>query len=63
MRRLLLLGLLLLTTSGCDDDDGGGGSAGEGTIRGTLRPFRSNEQSAEGGVSQSIRSPFRKSEL
>ncbi|MFY2564382.1 S8 family peptidase [Corallococcus terminator] len=62
MRRLLLVGLLLLSATSCDES-GGGGPDDSGTVAGTLTPFRSNEQSSEGGVSRATRLPFSKSVL
>nr|BDT31476.1 S8 family peptidase [Myxococcus sp. MH1] len=67
MRRAWLVGLwLLLSVSGCDESKGGGGADGgtdpnKGTVTGTLTPFRSNEQSTEGGVSRELKLPFGRS--
>jgi serine protease len=72
MRRLLLLGLLLLTATACpgeddDDDDDDRPDAGNpnatATIKGELTPFRSNDESSEGGVSRVVHSPLSKAEL
>ncbi|MCP3164919.1 S8 family peptidase [Myxococcus qinghaiensis] len=62
MRRLLLVGLLLLSATSCDES-GDGPDADSGTVAGTLTPFRSNEQSSEGGVSRATRLPFGKGVL
>lgn len=73
MRRLLLLGVLLLTATACpgeddDDDDrrpdaGTGNPSATATIQGQLTPFRSNDESAEGGVSRVVHSPLSGAEL
>ncbi|NTX06135.1 S8 family peptidase [Myxococcus sp. CA040A] len=63
MRRLLLVGMLLLSATSCDEDGGGGPDANSGTVAGTLTPFRSNEQSSEGGVSRATHLPFGKGVL
>jgi serine protease len=62
MRRLLLVGLLLLTACPGEDDDDRPASR-DGTISGTLTPFRSGAGSADGEAPRQVRSPLGAAEL
>jgi serine protease len=63
MRRLLLVGLLLLTATACPDEDDDRPASRDGTISGTLTPFRSGAGSTDGGAPPQVRSPLGASEL